>query len=45
MPRSRIGLVRLRAGLIAGSTCPTVLHTGFLRKAGQSKERIAPVAS
>ncbi|WP_437095096.1 carboxymuconolactone decarboxylase family protein [Streptomyces sp. enrichment culture] len=45
VPRSTVGLVQLRAGQIAGSTYPTVLHTGFLRKAGQSEERIASVAS
>ncbi|MEU7473233.1 carboxymuconolactone decarboxylase family protein [Streptomyces sp. NPDC044984] len=45
VPRSTISLVQLRAGQIAGSTYLTVLHTGFLRKAGQSEERIASVAS
>ncbi len=45
VPRSTIGLVQLRAGQIVGSTYLTVLHAGFLRKAGQSEERIASVAS
>lgn len=45
VPRSTISLVQLRAGQIAGSAYLTVLHTGFPRKAGQSKERIASVAS
>ncbi|MFF2745368.1 carboxymuconolactone decarboxylase family protein [Kitasatospora sp. NPDC058048] len=44
VPRSTIGLVQLRAGQIAGSTYLTVLHTGFLRAAGESEERIASVA-
>lgn len=34
VPRSTISLVQLRAGQIVGSTYLTVLHTGFLRKAG-----------
>ncbi|MFG3226063.1 carboxymuconolactone decarboxylase family protein [Kitasatospora sp. NPDC048194] len=42
--RSTISLIQLRAGQIAGSTYLTVLHTGFLRKAGESEERIASVA-
>ncbi len=45
VPRSTISLVQLRAGQIAGNTYLTVLHTGFLRKAGQSEERITSVAS
>ncbi|WP_327171601.1 carboxymuconolactone decarboxylase family protein [Streptomyces sp. NBC_01336] len=45
VPRSTIGLVHLRAGQIVGSTYLTVLHTGFLRKGGQSEERITSVAS
>ncbi|WP_188299440.1 carboxymuconolactone decarboxylase family protein [Streptomyces sp. CBMA156] len=44
VPRATISLVQLRAGQIAGSTYLTVLHTGFLRKAGESPERIASVA-
>ncbi|MFI2205487.1 carboxymuconolactone decarboxylase family protein [Streptomyces sp. NPDC020192] len=43
--RSTISLVQLRAGQIVGSTYLTVLHTGFLRKAGESEERITSVAS
>ncbi|WP_369194326.1 carboxymuconolactone decarboxylase family protein [Streptomyces djakartensis] len=45
VPRSTIGLVQLRAGQIVGSTYLTVLHTGFLRKAGEREERITSVAS
>ncbi|MFF1906510.1 carboxymuconolactone decarboxylase family protein [Kitasatospora sp. NPDC058218] len=43
--RGTISLVQLRAGQIVGSTYLTVLHTGFLRKAGESEERITSVAS
>ncbi|MEU1372054.1 carboxymuconolactone decarboxylase family protein [Streptomyces triculaminicus] len=45
VPRSTIGLIQLRAGQIVGNTYLTVLHTGFLRKAGESEERITAVAS
>ncbi|WP_030236062.1 carboxymuconolactone decarboxylase family protein [Streptomyces sp. NRRL S-350] len=45
VPRTTISLVQLRAGQLAGSTYLTVLHTGFLRKAGESEERITSVAS
>ncbi|GAB2880567.1 carboxymuconolactone decarboxylase family protein [Streptomyces mayteni] len=45
LPRATISLVHLRAGQIVGSTYLTVLHTGFLRSAGQSEERITSVAS
>ncbi|WP_369214905.1 carboxymuconolactone decarboxylase family protein [Streptomyces flavofungini] len=45
VPRPTISLVQLRAGQIVGSTYLTVLHTGFLRKAGQPEERITSVAS
>ncbi|WP_030674277.1 carboxymuconolactone decarboxylase family protein [Streptomyces sp. NRRL B-1347] len=45
VPRSTISLVQLRAGQIVGSTYLTVLHTGFLRKAGESDERITSVTS
>lgn len=45
VPRSTISLVQLRAGQIVGSTYLTVLHTGFLRKAGVSEEQITSVAS
>lgn len=45
VPRSTISLVQLRAGQIVGSTYLTVLHTGFLRKAGASEEQIASVSS
>ena len=45
VPRSTISLVQLRAGQIVGSTYLTVLHTGFLRKAGEPEERLTSVAS
>ncbi|MEU7576890.1 carboxymuconolactone decarboxylase family protein [Streptomyces sp. NPDC041068] len=45
VPRATISLVHLRAGQIVGSTYLTVLHTGFLRAAGESEERITSVAS
>ncbi|GHE93875.1 hypothetical protein GCM10018785_69480 [Streptomyces longispororuber] len=45
VPRSTISLVQLRAGQIVASTYLTVLHTGFLRKAKESEERITSVAS
>ncbi|MFF0410718.1 carboxymuconolactone decarboxylase family protein [Kitasatospora sp. NPDC004745] len=45
VPRTTISLVQLRAGQLAGSTYLTVLHTGFLRKAGESEERITSVSS
>ncbi|MFJ8622761.1 carboxymuconolactone decarboxylase family protein [Kitasatospora sp. NPDC093550] len=45
VPRSTISLVQLRAGQLAGNTYLTVLHTGFLRKAGESEDRITSVAS
>ncbi|WP_431043054.1 carboxymuconolactone decarboxylase family protein [Streptomyces sp. P1-3] len=45
VPRTTIGLVHLRAGQIAGNTYLTVMHSGNLRKAGESEERIAAVAS
>ncbi|MCQ9181377.1 carboxymuconolactone decarboxylase family protein [Streptomyces sp. IBSBF 2953] len=45
VPRSTVSLVQLRAGQIVGSTYLTVLHTGFLRKAGETDERIASVSS
>ncbi|MEU1328425.1 carboxymuconolactone decarboxylase family protein [Streptomyces sp. NPDC005865] len=45
VPRATISLVQLRAGQLVGSTYLTVLHTGFLRKGGESEERITSVAS
>ncbi|MEU1310934.1 carboxymuconolactone decarboxylase family protein [Streptomyces cinnamoneus] len=45
VPRATISLVQLRAGQIVGNTYLTVLHTGFLRKAGESEERITAVSS
>jgi alkylhydroperoxidase family enzyme len=45
VPQMTISLVHLRAGQIVGNTYLTVLHTGNLRKAGESEERITAVAS
>ncbi len=45
VPRTTISLMQLRAGQIVENTYLTVLHTGFLRKAGESEERITSVSS
>ncbi|MFE6780289.1 carboxymuconolactone decarboxylase family protein [Streptomyces sp. NPDC057702] len=45
LPRATISLVQLRAGQLVGNSYLTVLHTGFLRKAGESEERITTVVS
>jgi AhpD family alkylhydroperoxidase len=45
VPRTTISLVQLRAGQIVGNTYLTALHTGNLRTAGETDERIAAVAS
>ncbi|MBV2364850.1 carboxymuconolactone decarboxylase family protein [Streptomonospora nanhaiensis] len=45
IPKTTIGLVQLRAGQLADSTYLTVLHTGNLRAAGETEERISAVAS
>ncbi|MFF8381784.1 carboxymuconolactone decarboxylase family protein [Streptomyces sp. NPDC015661] len=45
VPRTTINLVHLRAGQIVHNTYLTVLNTSFLRKAGESEERITAVAS
>ncbi|MEU5881213.1 carboxymuconolactone decarboxylase family protein [Spirillospora sp. NPDC047279] len=45
IPQATISLVQLRAGQIVANTYLTVLHTGNLRKAGESEERITSVAS
>ncbi|MCJ1678399.1 carboxymuconolactone decarboxylase family protein [Streptomyces sp. APSN-46.1] len=45
VPRATISLLQLRAGQIVGNTYLTVLHSSFLRKAGESEERITAVAS
>ncbi|MGW1230050.1 carboxymuconolactone decarboxylase family protein [Streptomyces sp. NPDC002530] len=45
LPRTTIGLVQLRAGQLVGNTYLTVLHTGNLRRAGESEERITAVAT
>jgi len=45
VPRATMSLVHLRAGQIVGNTYLTILNTGFLRKAGESEERITAVSS
>lgn len=45
VPRTTINLIHLRAGQIVNNTYLTVLNTSFLRKAGESEERITAVAS
>ncbi|GGV17123.1 alkyl hydroperoxide reductase AhpD [Actinomadura cremea] len=45
VPRGTIGLVQLRVGQIVRSTYLIALHTGTLRGAGESEERIGAVAS
>ncbi|WP_067821386.1 carboxymuconolactone decarboxylase family protein [Nocardia inohanensis] len=45
VPRSTIALIQLRAGQIVGSTYLVLLHSGNLRGAGESEQRIAAVAT
>ncbi|MEU3604554.1 carboxymuconolactone decarboxylase family protein [Streptomyces sp. NPDC035033] len=45
VPRTTINLIHLRAGQIVRNTYLTVLNTSFLRKAGESEERITAVSS
>ncbi len=45
VPRTTIALMQLRVGQIVGNTYLTVLHTGTLRRAGETEERIIAVAS
>ncbi|MEV6231359.1 carboxymuconolactone decarboxylase family protein [Saccharopolyspora shandongensis] len=45
VPQSTLGLVRLRAGQIVGSTYHALRATENLRKAGDSEERIIAVAT
>jgi AhpD family alkylhydroperoxidase len=45
VPKTTISLVYLRAGQIVGSAYQVLRHTADLRKAGESEERIATVAS
>ncbi|MEU8497767.1 carboxymuconolactone decarboxylase family protein [Streptomyces lavendulae] len=45
VPRTTISLVHLRAGQIVHNTYLTILNTGFLRKAGETEERITAVSS
>jgi AhpD family alkylhydroperoxidase len=45
VPQTTISLVQLRAGQIVGNTYLVILHSTNLRKAGESEERIAAVAT
>lgn len=45
VPSTTISLIYLRAGQIVGNTYQTIRHSMDLRKAGQSEERIATVAT
>lgn len=45
VPRTTMSLVHLRAGQIVHNTYLTILNTSFLRKAGESEERITAVSS
>jgi AhpD family alkylhydroperoxidase len=45
LPPATISLMYLRAGQIVGSTYQVLRHSADLRKAGESEERIASVAS
>lgn len=45
IPQTTTSLVQLRAGQIVDSTYLIVLHTGNLRKAGVTEEKITAVAS
>ena len=45
VPQATVSLVQLRAGQIVGNTYLAVLHTGNLRRTGETEERITAVAS
>lgn len=45
VPPATMSLVYLRAGQIVGSTYQTIRHSTDLRKAGESEERVASVAT
>ncbi|MET8297998.1 carboxymuconolactone decarboxylase family protein [Streptomyces sp. NPDC005180] len=45
VPQSTMTLVHLRAGQIVGNTYLTMMHTGILRRAGETEERITAVSS
>jgi alkylhydroperoxidase family enzyme len=45
VPANTIGLVYLRAGQIVGNTYQAIRNSADLRKAGESEERIASVAT
>ncbi|MQM25487.1 carboxymuconolactone decarboxylase family protein [Glycomyces albidus] len=44
LPRPTVSMVQLRVGQLFGSDYLTALHTGLLRAAGETEERIAAVA-
>jgi alkylhydroperoxidase family enzyme len=45
VPRATIELIQLRAGQIVGNTYLTIRQATIMRKAGESEERLAAVAS
>jgi alkylhydroperoxidase family enzyme len=45
VPQTTISLLQLRAGQLVGNTYLTALHTGNLREAGETEERIMGVAT
>lgn len=45
LPPTTVSLVYLRAGQIVGNTYQVIRHSGDLRRAGESEQRIAGVAS
>jgi len=45
VPQTTIDLIQLRAGQIVGNTYLTIRQASSLRKAGESEERLAAVAS
>jgi alkylhydroperoxidase family enzyme len=45
VPQTTIDLIQLRAGQIVGNTYLTIRQANTLRKAGESEERLAAVAS
>lgn len=45
VPKSTISLMHLRAGQIVANTYLTIMHSGILRKTGETEERITAVAS
>ncbi|MFJ4788500.1 carboxymuconolactone decarboxylase family protein [Streptomyces sp. NPDC088794] len=45
VPQTTVSLIHLRLGQLVGNTYLTVMHTGALRRAGESEERITAVSS